>query len=130
MYTSIVIPTYGDIYERDIERYPDKQEIIGGLFDVIQVTRMLEYVETTFDMWVDDEGLIKQLPLNSRASVIAGTTVVGTAIITGQADEEGNCTSVTDPIRAFVDVVDSVVKAPREEQAWPVATPNEETTAS
>lgn len=126
MYQSIVIPVLGDTYETVIENFQQKQQLIGGLFDVIVITRVLEDRPVTFDMWVDDEGLLKELPLNTRASVIAGTTVVGPAVITGQANADGDCTSVTDPIRAFVSVVNAVIKAPREEQAWPVATLSQE----
>jgi hypothetical protein len=126
MYQSIVIPVLGDTYETTIENFQQKQQLIGGLFDVIVVTRVLEDRPITFDVWVDDEGLLKELPLNTRASVIAGRTVVGPAVITGQANANGDCTSVTDPIRAFVAVVNAVVQAPDPTQAQPVATLSQE----
>lgn len=45
-------------------------------------------------MWVDDEGLLKTLPHNMAATILAldshaGAPIVGTAVITGPPDEDG-----------------------------------------
>lgn len=46
-------------------------------------------------MWVDDEGLIKHLPLNKKASKFAKTGIVGNVLITGDVDDEGNTLLLT-----------------------------------
>lgn len=129
MYQALIVPVQGDLERVEIDTIKQKQEIIGGLFDVIVTTRTLMQEPVTFDVWVDDEGLIKYLPLNPRASIIAGQTVVGTAVITGTADSQGNTTSVPEDVITFCEAVHNAVvtaQLPPEQQARAVATPSEE----
>ena len=43
-----------------------------------------------FTMWIDDEGLLKNLKPNLIASGIAGQPIVGKVVITGGIDSKGN----------------------------------------
>jgi hypothetical protein len=46
-------------------------------------------------MYADDEGLMVEKPvLNSIASALAGTYIVGNVVILGQHDDEGDDTSI------------------------------------
>ena len=65
------------------------QSIVGGLFDV---ARGEGPGGEAISVWVNDEGLLMGLPLNERASVIAGrgAHLVGDAFVTGGVDDEGN----------------------------------------
>lgn len=40
-----------------------------------------------FTMWCDEEGMLKDSPLNLRASVIAGRPIFGNVILTGGKEE-------------------------------------------
>ena len=65
---------------------------VGGIFDCVTVVISDEYA----DCWVNDEGLLIGLPLNRFATAAnSGRRLVGTAVITGIADREGNVTSVS-----------------------------------
>ena len=61
---------------------------LGGMYDLIgcdlveRVPQLLGLEEA--EMWVDEEGMLKGSPLNTRASMIAGTYIHGHAIITGR----------------------------------------------
>ena len=51
-----------------------------------------------FTMWCDEEGMLKDSPLNIRASVIAGRHIFGNVILTGGKEEieafKMNCPAV------------------------------------
>jgi hypothetical protein len=52
----------------------EAQEIIGGYVEVVRLPKGLG------KLLVDEEGLLKGLPLNIGASLIAGRTIMGNAI--------------------------------------------------
>lgn len=55
----------------------EMQWIVGGYIERVQV----RYHGKTLDMWVNEEGLVRNLPINLEASLIAGQTIVGDAFI-------------------------------------------------
>lgn len=97
----IVIPTDRDepIYTREFNGLSDYQEVIGGLIEPIDLPQ--PYPAT---MYVDEEGRLKNLELNARASLIVmahnplylfrGINVLGPAVIVGEPDEEGETQDV------------------------------------
>jgi hypothetical protein len=57
--------------------------IIGG--DIVEIVPINPAYE--FTMWCDEEGMLKDSPLNIRASVIAGRHIFGNVILTGGKEE-------------------------------------------
>lgn len=95
MYQALFIPADMADAPRwvEIHKYTDIQDLVGGNFDVIrrsQFTRGLIHVYVDCDMWVHDEGLILDLPLNTWATHITGLGVRGNVVMTGGADTQGN----------------------------------------
>lgn len=88
-----------------------KNGVDGAWFDLVR----LEFGDVHIDMWVDDEGLIKRLPLNKFATQMHATIVgvqhaciVGPAFFTGGSDEEGETLPLTEDELAFlVEMLDS-----------------------
>ena len=67
-------------------------DAIGGWFTHVSINE-------TLDFWVDDEGLLKSLPLNRVAtrfySLLGATSpIVGTAVFTGGGDGHGGTMSL------------------------------------
>lgn len=71
----------------------------------------------TIDFWVDDEGLLKELPVNFAAWTLDGRQLVGPIVITGGADAEGETlglkASAVAALRALLRL------DPKREQLWP-----------
>lgn len=59
------------------------QERVGGVFTSVGVPG------SPLNVFVHDEGLWLDLPVNRLASVLAGQTLVGDAVVTGPVDDEG-----------------------------------------
>lgn len=51
----------------------EMQKLVGGYIERVRISGG--------EMYVDEEGLIKQLPLNLRASMLAGRELVGNALV-------------------------------------------------
>jgi len=67
-------------------------DAIGGWFTHVSINKAL-------DFWVDDEGLLKGLPLNKVATQFylqlgATSPIVGTAVFTGGGDGRGGTLSL------------------------------------
>ena len=67
-------------------------DVIGGWFTHVSINE-------TLDFWVDDEGLLKSLPLNKVATRFyhqlgATSPIVGTAVFTGGGDGHGGTLSL------------------------------------
>lgn len=71
------------------------QHAVGGYVDVVTLTKNV-------DMWVDEEGLLKNLPVNIVATHIArlfGRThqvYLGPAVFTGGMDDQGTTLGLTE----------------------------------
>jgi hypothetical protein len=55
------------------ESFDKCREIIGGYVELVRCGK--------YTMLVDEDGLSKQLPLNTMAGIFSGRAIVGTAII-------------------------------------------------
>ena len=64
-----VIPKNGTNFELD-----ELQEAIGGYIELVSLTGGKLLI-------VDEEGLLKSLPINTKASMLARKPIVGTAIV-------------------------------------------------
>lgn len=111
MYKALLVPTEGDMTEVHISGYKQLQQHVGGVFDCVHIERQLGDRPVGFDMWVNDEGLLLKMGLNPRASLIAGRTIVGPAVLTGAPSNTGNATSVTQPTIDFARAVHIAVTA-------------------
>jgi len=89
---SIYKTTEGDENEGSFAK--SIKALIGGYFQCLTIAADYDCVGYV-GMWVDDEGLIKHLPLNKKASKIANTGIVGNVLITGDVDDEGNTLLLT-----------------------------------
>ena len=66
------------------------QEAVGGYIEAVG----LSSYEAT--MYVNEEGLIRGLPMNPLASEIAGQLLVGDVVIVGPTNEDGEDTGLSD----------------------------------
>ena len=102
-----VIKTSGEIESRDIDgTLESMQALVGGYIEALDLTG-----DST--MWVNEEGLLLDLPYNHTATMFAGnwyndTYIVGDVFITGGADENGK----TLPIRE--DYLEALLRAGKE----------------
>lgn len=95
--TYVVIPVEGDIYTVETtvdESYETLSREVGGWIQAVGLT-----VDENAEMYLDEEGKLKNLPLNPRATSVAslmgGDFIVGTAVITGGVDSEGTTMGLT-----------------------------------
>ena len=70
------------------------QEVVDGYIETVSL------IPDKVDMIVNEEGLIKEMELNSVASVIAGTYIFGNALIVG-VDGENFCDVPDEWIRCY-----------------------------
>ena len=76
MFEIVVLRPYAnpERVERKELSLEEAQEIVGGYVEMVRLTR-------DKIMLVDEEGLLKRLPYNIPATVVAGRHIVGTAIV-------------------------------------------------
>lgn len=74
-------PIYRILVDGTIEPMPDKspnwkdlQQAVGGYFEIVTLS-------PTHIMIVDEEGVIKNKPLNKEASILAGKRILGDVVI-------------------------------------------------
>ena len=79
-----LVDVQGDVYNT-------LQSHIGGWFEHIE----LEVDGTVVDVWLDEEGKLKNLPINLR---VPGDVLVGPLVFTGGADAEGRTLGVSPSI--------------------------------
>lgn len=110
----IRIPVEGEPYEDDVDlTYPAITKIVdGGYFERVVVNpdaaHMLNVTQQDIDLIVDEEGLVKHLPLNFVASPFYASSlrrgvICGPATLVGRtfnADGEDDWTDVPDGITA------------------------------
>lgn len=82
---------------REFDGLADYQEAVGGFIEPVDLPR----IEAT--LYVNEEGVIRDLPFNVRATVMrwfwmpdtpARSTTVGDAVLIGLPDEEGDTTDI------------------------------------
>lgn len=64
-----MIPKNGSDFE-----LKELQDVVGGLIELVPLTNGKLLI-------VDEEGLLKSLPVNTKASLLARQTIVGTAVV-------------------------------------------------
>lgn len=81
------------------------QGLVGGMFQVIPLAGR-------GDMWLNEEGKLHGLPRNHNADAVLaavgqellpGDYIVGTVVLTGTADGEGEATSVSNTVLGIVE---------------------------
>ena len=106
-YRGIVIPAdvTKDCYEQTFSHYTELQKTIGGNFDVVAMSTP---DGIPFDIWCDDEGLLKQLDLNVTVLMLVNEltghvpTIVGDVVVTGGADAQGRSLDIEPKIEAAI----------------------------
>jgi hypothetical protein len=79
------------------------QKEVGGWVEVVH----LETADGLIQMWLNEEGLLQNLPYNSLATHLYGHShLVGTVVITG-LDDEGDACTLTEA--EFVALMDRIV---------------------
>jgi hypothetical protein len=75
--------------------FENLQGFVGGYIEhLLPQEYFIDDVDKV-DMWCDEEGKLKDLPINPIASVICGQTINGTVLFT-KYDDEGNTIFLTE----------------------------------
>lgn len=92
---------------RTINDFTQIQGVVAGTFDVVrsEVFHGDEIVDIS--VYVNDEGLIWHLPVNTRACELTGQMLVGPALVTGGVDPEGNTLSAPDWLQLRIDIINN-----------------------
>lgn len=97
---------YVDVETREVPRdetLPFLQNAVGGYIDVVRLP-------DGTDLYVNDEGLLIDLPLNPFAAILWGIHLAGTVVVAGGVDDEGYDTDVDPAIaqRAIDEVLSRI----------------------
>lgn len=105
MTKAAILYTDGTMEVKDLTEFKQYQEAIGGWLTGVKLFTAMgdDYAY----MYVDDEGLLKDLPQNSVAggiSFMMGNTpyLMGTAIVVGPADDEGYNIDIPESLLQFL----------------------------
>ncbi len=82
----------------------DMQEVVGGLIERVAMPHL------NYDVYVNEEGLPMGLPINVLASLMTDRRLVGTVLVTGPVDEDGDLTSVSNGIMKGLAQVSAVME--------------------
>lgn len=69
------------IVDVNFDDYRSIQKAVGGMFETVRTQRLDAYIGRSMMMLVDEEGIIKQLPLNKTGSRFYGHPIVGDFIL-------------------------------------------------
>tara|TARA_Y100001938_G_C8085882_1_gene431996 strand:- start:2424 stop:2882 length:459 start_codon:yes stop_codon:yes gene_type:complete len=94
-----IIRTSGLVESVTITSLSDMQEAVGGFIDCVRSDQMrlaepLAPEEGTFEIYVNDEGLLHRLPMNLPVALSMGVLIHGDVLVTGAADDEGETTDL------------------------------------
>ncbi len=105
MTKALHITTDKVVTEVEVSGLQEMQALVGGLIEPVELS-------DGSTMWVNEEGLIFDLPPNSIASDVCGLGgradlmitlgIRGNVFIEGPPDDEGDSTDVTDQARRWV----------------------------
>lgn len=114
----------GSIGITPLEKGNTYDAIKNGLDDAWFDCVALDFGDVRIDMWVDDEGLIKRLPINKFATQMHATRVgvdraciAGPAFFTGGSDDDGETEPLNDEELAFL--IELVVSKAQEDFVGP-----------
>lgn len=97
MRKAVVIQPDGEMRVVEIPDPPDelaalKEHLDGGWLEMVTTPEGLS-------MFLDEEGKLKRLPINDKATVISGLfprdVIVGPVVLLGQVDRDGDCLGLT-----------------------------------
>jgi hypothetical protein len=95
----------GTYEEKDFNGLKDMQGAVNGL---IEIVHMYDYYgEEVLSGYVNEEGIMLELPLNTVASALSfmfgnNPMMLGNMIVLGKDDGEGNDTDIPQDILAFI----------------------------
>ena len=69
------------VVDVDFDDYKSIQKAVGGMFATVRTSRLTAYFDRVVIMLVDEEGILKQLPLNRTGSRFYGYPIVGDFIL-------------------------------------------------
>ena len=105
MAKGVVLYTDGTYEEKEFKQLSDMQAAVGGLIEPIGMHDY--YGSGVCQGYVNEEGLLQQLTLNSVASALSfmfgnSPTIVGNMIVLGLTDSHGNDTDIPQDILTFI----------------------------
>jgi len=97
----LVITVDGEANPQNFSVLKDYQNAVGGYIEIVGGA-------TGVTALANEDGRALNLPFNQAASVLLGTYLVGNVVLIGDADEDGNWTSIPfdtiDRIVQFVEI--------------------------
>lgn len=107
MVKGIVIPAAGEepLEVRDFHQLEDCQGAVGGWIEAVDIAAL------GVTLYVNEEGVLRRLPFNSRASMLwwyhvpasrQGAVLVGDAVVVGWPDKHGNSTDLAEDIHGLL----------------------------
>ena len=69
------------VIDVDFDDFRSIQKAVGGMFETVRASKLTAYFGKPVMMLVDEEGILKQLPLNRTGSRFYGYPVVGDFIL-------------------------------------------------
>lgn len=107
MVKGIVVPHDGEasLELREFSEFGDYQQVVGGWIEAVSIPSL------GVTVYVNEEGLLQHLPLNSRVTFLwwfhvpesrQRAMLVGNAVIVGAPDADGNTTDVPPAICALL----------------------------
>ena len=90
MAKTIKITSNNEIYviDVDFDDFRSIQKAVGGMFETVRASRLTAYFGKPVMMLVDEEGILKQLPLNRTGSRFYGYPIVGDFILAVPVHED------------------------------------------
>lgn len=103
-----VLYTDGTYEVKEFKQLSDYQTAVDGLIEPIGMHDF--YGASVCQGYVNEEGLLQGLSLNSTASALSfmfgnSPTIVGNMVVLGLSDEDGNDTDIPDDILGFINRV-------------------------
>lgn len=96
----LIVTASGGVARIEVDGLDDMQAVVGGLIEPVEGLS----AGAGFDIYVNEEGLNFDLPMNALASSLTryGTPLVGDAFLLGEIDEHGDTTDLPTSVFAFV----------------------------
>lgn len=88
-----------------LNEWRDIQRLINGTFDCVPAfpIRPGTNEDSPVDCWVNDEGLIFNMPINDRITWLTRRRLVGDVVVTGEPTADGESTDVPDWLKPLMD---------------------------
>ena len=76
------------VVDVDFDDFRSIQKAVGGMFETVRASKLTAYFGKPVMMLVDEEGILKQLPLNRTGSRFYGYSIVGDFILAVPVHED------------------------------------------